>query len=210
MDPQTRRLLRAGEEVPLSPKAFDLLVMLIENRARAMSRTELHQRLWPSTFVVDTNLASRVAEIRRALADTAEDPLYVRTMHRFGYWFVGSIRGDAVVSPMGRERGVQCWLVWETRQVKLVQGENVIGRAPDADVWIDAPGVSRNHARITLSNQQATLEDLASKNGTFVGGERITTACRLSDGDQIRLGSVVATFRTPSDGRSTETSLPHD
>ena len=146
VDPRTRQLLHAGKEVHLSPKAFDLLVILIENRARAMSRTVLHEQLWPSTFVVDTNLASRIAEIRRALSDTSDDPLYIRTMHRFGYWFVGSVRKDASAAPAGREAHSHCWLIWELRQVKLAEGENLLGRAPEADVWIDVPGVSRHHA----------------------------------------------------------------
>jgi DNA-binding winged helix-turn-helix (wHTH) protein len=208
VDPRTRQLLHAGKEIHLSPKAFDLLVILIENRGRAMSRTALHEQLWPSTFVVDTNLASRIAEIRRALSDTSDDPLYIRTMHRFGYWFVGSVREDAAARPDRREAASPRWLLWDLRQVKLVEGENLIGRAPDADVWIDAPGVSRKHARITLVNQCATIEDLASKNGTFVAGKRITTPSVLNDGDQIRLGSVLLTFREPAAGDTTETSIP--
>jgi DNA-binding winged helix-turn-helix (wHTH) protein len=204
VDLQTRQLLRSGLEVRLSPKAFDLLRCLIENRSRAMSRAELHEQMWPSTFVLDTNLASLVAEIRRALGDAADHPRFLRTMHRFGYWFVGDVRaedaGGEVVRP-----AVRFWLVWEGRQVPLAQGENVVGRASDAEVWLDAPSVSRNHARITVSGQDATVEDLESKNGTFVGGDRITTPCRLADGDQIRLGSVVVTFRIPPAPGSTDT-----
>jgi DNA-binding winged helix-turn-helix (wHTH) protein len=204
VDLQTRQLLRSGLEVRLSPKAFDLLRCLIENRSRAMSRAELHEQMWPSTFVLDTNLASLVAEIRRALGDAADHPRFLRTMHRFGYWFVGDVRaedgGGEVVRP-----AVRFWLVWEGRQVPLAQGENVVGRASDAEVWLDAPSVSRNHARIAVSGQDATVEDLESKNGTFVGGDRITTPCRLADGDQIRLGSVVVTFRIPPAPGSTDT-----
>jgi DNA-binding winged helix-turn-helix (wHTH) protein len=204
LDTRTRQLLRDGEEVHLSPKAFDLLLSLIENRTRAMSRSELHKQLWPSTFVLDTNLASLVAEIRRALGDTADDPRFVRTMHRFGYWFISSVHeesssGEPAQSPLRH------WLVWETRQVPLNPGENIVGRAPDAAVWIDAAGVSRHHARITVAGDEATVEDLGSKNGTFVRGEPITHPQRLADGDQIRLGSVVITFRIPAHVGTTET-----
>lgn len=204
MDLQTRQLLRSGLEVRLSPKAFDLLRCLIENRSRAMSRAELHEQMWPSTFVLDTNLASLVAEIRRALGDAADHPRFLRTMHRFGYWFVGDVRAEDAEGEVVRP-AVRFWLVWEGRQVPLAQGENVVGRASDAEVWLDAPSVSRNHARITVSGQDATVEDLESKNGTFVGGDRITTPCRLADGDQIRLGSVVVTFRIPPAPGSTDT-----
>ena len=80
LDPRTRQLLRNDEEVHLSLKAFDLLRFLIEDRARPIPREELHKRLWPSTFVLETNLASLVAEVRRALGDSADDPQYIRTM----------------------------------------------------------------------------------------------------------------------------------
>jgi DNA-binding winged helix-turn-helix (wHTH) protein len=159
LDSDTRRLLEGQREIHLSPKAFNLLLVLVQNRVRAMSRAELQKHLWPSTFVLDTNLASLVAEIRRALDDIAEDPRFVRTMHRFGYWFIGAIQGD----PVGLERTappIKYWLVWETRQVPLSEGENIVGRSPDAAVWIDAPGVSRHHARIVLAGSDATLEDL--------------------------------------------------
>ena len=125
-------------------------------------------------------------------------------MHRFGYWFVGNVRAEDAGAEVARPV-VRYWLVWEGRQVPLTQGDNVLGRARDAEVWLDAPGVSRNHARITVSGQDATVEDLDSKNGTFVRGDRITTPCRLADGDQIRLGSVVVTFRIPPAPGSTDT-----
>src|SRR5262245_57346829 len=95
LDPGTRQLLRDGEEIHVSPKAFELLRCVVENRSRAMSRDELQSTLWPSTFVLETNLASLVAEIRRALGDSADDPIFVRTMHRFGYWFIGAVRDCA-------------------------------------------------------------------------------------------------------------------
>jgi hypothetical protein len=180
------------------------LLLLIQNRTRAMSRAELQQHLWPSTYVLDTNLASLIAEIRRALIDDSEEPRYIRTVHRFGYWFIASVSesDDAAPPPPAPTRH---WLIWDLKQVSLSAGVNIIGRAADAGVWIDAPGVSRHHARITITESSATLEDLDSKNGTFVRGERVTGPRELQDGDQIRLGSVVLTLRIPSPGGSTET-----
>jgi pSer/pThr/pTyr-binding forkhead associated (FHA) protein len=92
-------------------------------------------------------------------------------------------------------------------QIALNEGDNILGRAPDAGVWIDAPGVSRHHARIRLDAATAAVEDLGSKNGTYLRGERVTAPTRLADGDQIRLGSVVITFRIPPPPGSTETAL---
>jgi DNA-binding winged helix-turn-helix (wHTH) protein len=204
LDSRTRQLLRAGREVALSPKAFQLLLLLVENRSRAMSRGELQQQLWPSTFVLETNLAGLVAEVRRALKDIADQPKFVRTMHRFGYWFIGDVQPDA---PEDSARfAVRSWLVWATRQVSLTEGVNIVGRGTDASVWIDAAGVSRHHARIIVRQKEATLEDLGSKNGTYVGAHRVTSPRPLADGDQIRLGSVVITFRIPQSPGSTETA----
>jgi DNA-binding winged helix-turn-helix (wHTH) protein len=208
LDSRTRRLIRDGQEVHLSPKAFDLLLSLVENRSRAMSKADLLKHLWPSTFVLETNLAGLIAEVRRALGDVADDPQFVRTMHRFGYWFIGSVHGrDGGEEPV--RSAARYWLIWETRQVPLTEGDNILGRAPDAAVWIDALGVSRHHARIIVEGGDATVEDLGSKNGTYVGAERVTAPCRLADGDQIRLGSVVITFRIPPPVGSTETAPTH-
>jgi len=206
VEPATRRLLCNGRELHLSTKAFDLLVTLIENRAQAMAKTDLQQRLWPSTYVLESNLAGLVAEIRHALEDSADDPRYIRTIHRFGYWFVGTVSED-LQRDGAAATDARCWVMWEARQIPLGPGENVLGRAANAAVWIDAPGVSRHHARIRLDGRDAVLEDLGSKNGTYLRGERVTAASSLRDGDQIRLGSVVVTFRVPPPAGSTETVL---
>jgi DNA-binding winged helix-turn-helix (wHTH) protein len=196
LDADTRRLLRGSQEMHLSRKAFDLLLVLVENHTRAVPRAELQTHLWPSTFVLDTNLASLVKEIRRALADSADHPRFVRTVHGFGYWFIGDVRHE-LADDEPPPSPVRCWLMWEARQVPLTDGENILGRAPDASVWIDASGVSRRHARIVLAGEEATIEDLGSKNGTFVADRQVTSPQRLADGDQIRLGPVVVTFRVP-------------
>ena len=203
LDSSTRRLLRGEEESHLSPKAFDLLLLLVANSSRAISKADLVQHLWPSTYVAESNLASLIAEIRQALADSAEEPRFVRTVHRFGYWFIADVKLEGPTEQ--RAPGIRHWLFWETRQVALGEGENLLGRAPEASVWIDAPGVSRHHARIRVEGQQATIEDLGSKNGTFVGGRKVSGATPLADGDQIRLGSVVLTFRIPPPPSSTDT-----
>jgi DNA-binding winged helix-turn-helix (wHTH) protein len=205
----TRRLLRDGSEAHLSPKAFDLLAFLVTHGSRAVSKGELHEYLWPSTHVLDTSLASLIAEVRRALGDSADQPRYVRTVHRFGYWFIGQMH-ESARAPGARvvERSSRCWLLCDTRQVALTEGENILGRAPDAAIWIDAPGVSRRHARIRLVGPRATVEDLGSKNGTFLKGQRVIAPSPLADGDQIRLGTVVVTFRVPPSAESTDAVPP--
>jgi len=207
LDSDARQLLRDGVEISLAPKALQLLLLLVQNRARAMSRDELQQQLWPSTYVLDTNLAGLVAEIRRALQDAADSPRFVRTMHRFGYRFIGDVH-EAQAMPAAGAPVQKYWLVWDARQVPLSEGENIVGRGTDAAVWIDAPGVSRHHARIVVRHGEVTLEDLGSKNGTYVKGLRVTAPRRLANGDQVRLGSsVVVTFRVPPAPGATETAL---
>src|ERR1700693_4350597 len=89
LDSETRELLVAGNTVHLTPKAFDLLAILIENRPRALSKTEIHEKLWPNTFVSDGTLMRHLAEVRSAIGDDDEKRL-VRAVYRFGCAFSGS------------------------------------------------------------------------------------------------------------------------
>lgn len=203
LDPDTRQLLIDGGEVHLSPKAFDLLTLLVMNRARAIAKAELQQRLWPSTFVEETNLATLVAEIRRALRDSAAHPRFIRTVYGFGYRFTGELIVD-VPEVHPESPRVKPWLVFERRPIPLLEGANVIGRAADAAIQINSPGISRYHARILVSEDNAMLEDLGSKNGSYVNGALVTTR-RLFDGDEIRLGATALTFRMTSQTSETET-----
>jgi len=203
LDPETRELRSNGGDVHLSPKAFDLLVLLVANRARAVSKADLQQRLWPSTFVEETNLATLVAEIRRALGDPAAHPRFVRTIYGFGYRFVAELTADAG-GVRSDQPSVKPWLTVERRSIPLLEGANVIGRAGDAAIRLEAPGISRYHARIMVAQADATLEDLDSKNGSYVNGTPVTRH-RLCDGDEIRLGATVLTFRLMSQSSLTET-----
>lgn len=204
LDDGTRQLLWNDGERHLSSKAFELLTILIVNRRRAVSKTEVQERLWPATFVQETNIAGLIAEIRRALGDTASKPLFVRTVYRFGYRFVGEVMDDSASTRSGPLR-TKPFLVFDQRQIIVMEGANIIGRAADATIQIDSPGVSRYHARIVVSNGEAILEDLGSKNGTHLNGARITQPATLSDANEIRIGAVVLTFRIAPPTSPTET-----
>ena len=193
LDSDTRQLFADKAEVHLSPKAFELLRLLIQHRSRALTKAELQDWLWPSTFVGETNLATLVAEIRRTLEDSPNDSRFVRTVHRFGYRFVGTI-DDEMPQDRGPGRDVRMFLSFGERRFPLSDGRFVIGRAPEAAIQVDSGGVSRLHAQITVAGREARVEDLGSKNGTFVGGQPVTGARELADGDELRIGPVSLTF----------------
>ena len=200
LDIDARQLSRDGETVHLSPKAFELLKTLVEARPKAFSKAELHEHIWPETFVTDDSLARLVAEIRAAIGDHARTPKYLRTVHAYGYAFSNaddSGRHAPVVDPT-------CWLLHEGRAVALAEGDNVIGRDPGGRLILDSIRVSRRHARITVHGTSATLEDLGSRNGTLLGGVRIGAPVVLNDGDEITIGGFAIRFRASGDDAATE------
>jgi DNA-binding winged helix-turn-helix (wHTH) protein len=202
-DSESRELLRDSNPVALSPKAFDLLSILVAGRPRAISKSELQERLWPATFVVEKNLANLVSEIRDAIGDDPADARFIRTVPRFGYAFREAVH-HVEGRPEGRG-GVSFRITWVTGRVTLDEGEHVLGRDPDAEIYLDAPGVSRRHALIKIAAVGATIEDLGSKNGTFVGSQRVDGTSSIGDGDVITVASVKLTVRLLQTPTSTET-----
>jgi DNA-binding winged helix-turn-helix (wHTH) protein len=206
LDTESRALLRDGRPVSLSPKALRLLEVLVEARPRALPKAELHQRLWPDTVVSDVNLPTLIAEVRQAIGDGARAPEFIRTVYGYGYAFSGTavtLRRDGGPSN-GSDPAFR--LLWGQREVALSEGENILGRGTDSLVWIDAQSVSRRHARLMVCAGLATLEDLGSKNGTFVNGIRLAAPMALKDGDELRIGSVPMTLKIFPRTSATETA----
>ena len=202
LDTDERRFFDGGAEIHLAPKAFALLAFLIEERPRAISKDDILRRLWPGTFVTENNLATLISDLRVALTDDARAPRFLRTVYGYGYAFTGDLPGG----PLEEGRGVPSpWhLLHDHREIGLRSGVNILGRAGDGVIVVDSPTISRNHARISVSGDHATVEDLASKNGTWVGTSRVTTPTVLNHGDELRLGSVVLTVRFNRPLTSTE------
>ncbi|MGH9936584.1 MAG: winged helix-turn-helix domain-containing protein, partial [Blastocatellia bacterium] len=92
LDAGERLLLRGGESVPLTPKAFDLLLALVEHHGHLLEKDELMKLVWPDTFVEEANLSSNVSLIRKALGDGANGQKYIETVPRRGYRFVAGVR----------------------------------------------------------------------------------------------------------------------
>ena len=175
VDSGTRRLTREDREIPLSPKAFDLLCALLERRPNVVEKAALLARIWPDTHVVEANLNVLIGEIRRAISDTAQRSLFIRTAHGIGFAFCGeALDLDERQAAEGRGESARFWLVWNDRTFVLAEGDNVIGRDPKCEVWLDASGVSRQHARIRVDGAARTvaLEDMKSTNGTFLQRSR--------------------------------------
>lgn len=210
LDLDTRELRRGSDVVALSPKAYQLLEVLVLNRPKALSKTALQGQLWPDTFVLEKNLVNLVAEIREALGDNATSPRFVRTVSRFGYAFRDATSQDASADRRMRRIGAPFRLVWPGGRVALTDGEYVLGRDPDLELFLDAHDVSRRHARITIAGNDASIEDLNSKNGTFVSDRRVDSPTPLVDGSSIRIGSVRLTFTTVRNRGSTETEAASD
>jgi len=188
-DGEARRVWCNDEPLHLTPKAFELLQILIEERPRAVAKKELQNRLWPDVVVEEANVKNLVSEIRKAFGGAP----VIRTVHRYGYAFAGR---EEEVMPPGR-------LIEGDRVYRLKRGENLIGR--DGDVVIDFTGVSRRHAIIRSGDGRWTLEDLGSKNGTFNNDVRVTGSVELQDGDRIRLGALLLVFRSTAPAGTTPT-----
>ncbi len=201
-DSEARELRSDHGPLHLSPKAFQLLETLLEHRPKALSKSRLRDLLWPGTFVVDANLANLVAEIRAVLGDERRRPRFVRTVHGFGYAFCEGLgpptarQARAGPPATAREPPPAQWIVWDQEVIPLELGENVLGRGEDVAVRITSPGVSRRHARIVIGEGGATLEDLGSKNGTYLRDHPVEAPARLADGDTFRLGRQALVFRS--------------
>ena len=193
-DSGRRVLLRHGSAMALSPKAFELLEFLLDRRPEVVAKTEILERLWPDTFVSDASLHNLVAEIRAALGDAPRAARYIRTVPRYGYAFHGDARPAPAVD-VSRPTRPGPRLVSKRGEWVLSDGSNVVGRDRDCAVRVDSAALSRRHARIVVTRAETTIEDLGSKNGTEVNGERITRPVTLKDSDQIQVGSLTMTYR---------------
>jgi DNA-binding winged helix-turn-helix (wHTH) protein len=187
LDRESRVLCRADTPVSVQPKHFELLTLLIERRPAVVTKNEIFRRLWPDVVVEEANVHNLVSDLRKILDDG--DHQWLRTVHRFGYSFAGEAAEEA-----GEGKASAFELRIGARSYPLLEGENLIGRDEKATVLIDAPGISRLHARITIAGQIATVEDLGSKNGTFVGTRRINAPTAVREGDPLVFARLAAIF----------------
>ena len=148
LDPSERLLFRSGVPLPLTPKVFDALVLLVENAGHLVEKDEFMKRLWPDTFVGDDTLASNISLLRKALGGQANAQDYIVTVPKRGYRFVAAISeapqngGFAVLSvPTGATSDAYPASM-ESRSDAVPAGRQV------ADRGTDHPGV--HHLRSGL------------------------------------------------------------
>jgi DNA-binding winged helix-turn-helix (wHTH) protein len=206
LDSTARTLFHRGREVHLAPKAYEVLAVLVDGRPRALSKAELLGRVWPGVFVGDDSVAKVVSQLRKAIGDDDRAPI-IRTVHGYGYAFVATVESDGAPAPARDAGRAVCWLFCGNREFPLGDGEHVIGRTADADICLESPKVSRRHARLVVDGTRATIEDLGSKNGSFVKGVRISTPTRLAAGDEASIGPFRLRFHIASEAGSTDTEV---
>lgn len=208
VDADARRVSGATGVVHLTRKAFDLLLLLLERRPDAVAKDEIYGRLWPDTFVAESSLQTLIHEIRQAIDEQRPRRSWIRTVHGIGYSFAGEVVCRGAPVPRTAHEPRAGWLVGESTRVALHAGENIIGHGDENVIEIEAPTISRRHARITIGDA-VSLEDLGSKNGTWLNDTRLTVPHALFDGDVVRLGSATFTFRLVRPPQPTESAVSH-
>jgi DNA-binding winged helix-turn-helix (wHTH) protein len=194
LDLGARQLERQGRNVPLEPKMYELLEVLIKRRPAVVTNNELDELLWPQVYVARTSLTRLVSELRAALGDAPRDSHIIRTVYKTGYAFCG----DVTHLPGARAPLATLEVLWMKQSLPLTDGEHIAGRDAECSLVIDGTTVSRRHARLTVAHGAATIEDLDSTNGTHVNGTRISAPTRLAPGDEFALGSEVLRVRLRS------------
>jgi hypothetical protein len=186
-----RQLERGNNVVPLEPKMYELLEVLIKRRPAVVTNNELDELLWPNVYVARTSLTRLVSELRAVLGDSPRDSRIIRTAYKVGYAFCAEVTG----LPAVRSSPAVIEVLWMKQLFPLTDGDHIAGRDAECSLIIDGTTVSRQHARITVAAEAATIEDLASTNGTYVNGTRITAPTRLAHGDELSLGSEILEIR---------------
>lgn len=204
LDLGARQLERGNEAVPLEPKMYELLEVLIKRRPDVVTNGELDELLWPKVYVARTSLTRLVSELRAVLGDTPRDSRVIRTVYKTGYAFCAEV----TCLPPARAPMATIEVLWMRQSVPLADGEHIAGRDADCSLVVDGTTVSRRHARIMVAHGAATIEDLNSTNGTHVNGTRISAPTRLVPGDEFALGSEVLRLRLRSASALTVKSDP--
>jgi DNA-binding winged helix-turn-helix (wHTH) protein len=195
VEPTLNRVSRDEVTVQLEHRVMAVLMCLAGRAGELVTRQDLVDCVWEKGFVSDNTITHAITELRKAFGDDARDPRFIETIHRRGYRLVASVTLDRPTLFMSEATPYSFLVVLKDLEIALHEGANVIGRAPDAAITIPSMKASRHHARINITGGSASLEDLDSKNGTFLNGKRIQQELPLNSGDLIGIGTFTETIR---------------
>jgi len=143
LDPENLQLLRDGQPVSLTPKAFDTLVLLVEHSGRLVLKDDLMKALWPDTFVEESNLTQTVFMLRKVLGETGSDQRYIMTVPGRGYRFAADVRQVPENGPSAVDTAMWTWVILGTAILLVAIGFYT------ARVW-SRPAVSKLTEKDTI------------------------------------------------------------
>jgi DNA-binding winged helix-turn-helix (wHTH) protein len=206
LDAGARLLTRGGRPVALSTKAIDVLIHLVSKAPQVVSKADLMASVWPHRVVEDNHLTHLVADLRRVLGTRRSAA--IRTVHGVGFAFTLPIearRAPDVPPPAAPKAAWDLsWApgsrpsfeeTWPGGRVELAAGLYTVGRSPGCRPQLTSRTVSGRHALLHVEDDAVFLEDLHSKNGTFLDGRRITARIRVPDGSVVSIGAVAVHLR---------------
>ena len=196
LDTRSGELLRDGQRVPLRRKCFELLVYMTQESGALLSKERLLRDVWRDVIVEEATLSKTVAELRDALGDEAAKPAIIQTVRSRGYRFALPVRSEELAPPSASSAAVR--LLYGTIDHPLPDGEHLIGRDEHVKIVLHTPLASRHHARVHVEGTLVIIEDVGSKNGTFVNGERIDQPRVLTLGDKIEIGGETLILWSPA------------
>jgi DNA-binding winged helix-turn-helix (wHTH) protein len=220
VQPSLNRVCSGDARHQIEPKLMDVLVYLADRAGQVVSRQEIIDAVWAKRFLADTLLTRAISELRRVLGDDARAPNLIETVSKRGYRLLAISLPSPEVTPgapatMRAGPGTRqldeglgnvsvCSIAWGDLEIRLEEGNTIIGRATEALIRVASTRVSRRHARITVRGVDATLEDLGSRNGTYLRGRKLEGPAPLQDGDEICIGPAVLSFRQRQTGETTQ------
>ena len=158
LEPENYTLRRGAEIIPLAPKSYAVLLHLVENAGRLISKQELLGAVWPGTYIHEAVLKTSILEIRKALADDATNPKYIKTRHRRGYQFIAPVVRESTAGPvvsehggvLGREEelarldGILQVTLRGSREIAFIAGEAGIGKTALVEMFLTSETTTRS------------------------------------------------------------------
>ena len=199
LDPLKRRLLRDGEALRLTPKAFDLLLVLVEENGRTVEKDELLERVWAGTIVEDNNLNQNITALRKLLGDSRQESQYIATIPGVGYRFVAEVRKEELAQSRKDAKEVRVPR-WRVRYAALILVPLVLAAVGYA--WY-----TREKPRPAISSIMVLpLENLSGDSAEEYFADGMTDALI---GDLAQIGGLHVISRTSSmHYKGTKKSLP--